>query len=62
MSAMDPKNETQLPRWLAPLVFTLALCVVAWITIGTLASAPIALDSDDGYYLFYMQSVRHSAT
>jgi 4-amino-4-deoxy-L-arabinose transferase-like glycosyltransferase len=42
---------------LPPALFALTLALLAWILIGSMQSAVKDPDSDDGYYLRYMQTV-----
>jgi 4-amino-4-deoxy-L-arabinose transferase-like glycosyltransferase len=52
------REPSRAERWLPPAIFAAALLLLAWILHGSLASAVKDERSDDGYYLYYMTSVR----
>ena len=53
-----PPVERPSSRFLAPLVFALALAVAAGVIGTSLPGANLDPDSDDGYYLMYMQEIQ----
>ena len=54
---MTSRHEKSPLLLLPGVVFALALCGAAWVIVASLPHAPLEPDSDDGFYMRYMQAV-----